>query len=360
MTYLGWHNGAAAPFAPYVPYISWTMTHPTLTGAISALGIKTILYTNPNRLYTTDPLYTSDESTFAHTCAGSRIADSDGTTLMDPASTNLSALWKSEITSLQLLGHVDAFEADDADDVYGAHALPCGYTGASWLSSSIAEDASVGAPIVYNNLGLFGRDQVSPGIGLNASAIGGLMENCYSEWGTPPLLGDGYWRSIENTEIQMAAQHKYLFCYAMSNTAGASAIGRRLYVYASFLLSYDVNTSVLFEDYVTNPSAFWVYPESGLVALNPLVSPPATIAALQVSPNVYARQYASCYLRGSYVGPCAAVVNSDSTSSHPFPFAQYHHTLSLAGGGILDGGTVATNGPAPSTLAALTGVVVFP
>jgi len=359
--YLDVGGAPGAPFGPYAPYVNWVMSKPSDGNAISAAGIKVMVYTNPNREHTTDPLYSNDESTFAHTCAGARIVSSDGNYLMNPASTNLWSLWKNLINSYQAQGHIDAFESDDADDLYGIPALPCGFNGANWLTATISEDASVSAPVVYNNLGLFGWDNVSSGINLNASATGGMLENCYAEWWNPPILHDGYWRAIENTEIQMAEQRKNLFCFAMSRTPAASAIGSRLFVYASFLLTYDPATSILFEDYSSKPSNFWVFPESELVALNPVLPAPTTISTLQVSTNVYAREYSTCYLRGSYLGPCAAVVNSDASSSHPFPFpTKYHHVLALSGGGVLDGGAINTTGAAPSMMPALSGVVAFP
>jgi hypothetical protein len=358
--YLAWHGGAAAPFGPYAPYLNWAMSSAGNGNAISSAGIHVMVYSNPNRTYPTDPLYTQDESTFAHTCSGARIQDSDGSWLMNPASTDLWLLWKNLLAQYEKQGHIDAFESDDADDIYGAGATPCNYQATQWLDATINEDAAAGAPIVYNNLGLYGRDTIYPGIGLNATAIGGMMENCYAEWWSPPLLGDGYWRAIENTEIAMAAQHKLLFCLAMSRNAGANAIASRLYVYASFLLTYDPSTTILFEDYATTPSNFWVYPESGLVALNPVVAPPAAITSLEVSQNVYARAYRTCYLWGAYVGPCVAVVNSDSVNAHAFPFPSYHHSMVLSGGGVLDGGTVSTGGSVPSSLPPLTGVIAFP
>ena len=357
--YLGLDGGASAPFGGYIPYLNWTMTGISTADAISALGIKTMVYTNPKRETTNSNLYTDDDSTFAHSCSGSRIQDSEGMYLMNPASRDLWSLWADELTRYKSRGHVDAFESDDADDVYGADATPCAYNTMDWLSATISEDTAAGGPIVYNNLGLFGWDRVSPGIALNASAIGGIMEKCYAERGNTPHIYGGYWRAIENTELQMAAAKKYLFCFALSRTVGASAIASRNFVYASFLLTYDPSTSILLEDYPTRPSNFWVYPESGLVALNPLVPAPATISSLEVSSDVYAREYAACYVRGSYIGPCAAVVNPDSSSPHPLPLTGYHRAMTLNGGGVFDGGTMALNGPVPSSLSSLTGLVVF-
>jgi hypothetical protein len=75
------------------------------------------------------------------------------------------------------------------------------------------------------------------------------------------------------------------------------------------------------------------------------------------------RQYRHCYLRGREVGPCAAVVNPDTGTSHPFPpelKEKYHHRLVLRGAGILDGGTISTRGPAPAAnLDAVQAVIVF-
>src|ERR1700680_2297077 len=189
--YLDVVGAPSSPFGQYAPYVDWAMSKASDGNALSAAGIKVFLYTNPNREYTTDPLYTSDESTFAHTCSGARITTSDGAYLMNPASTNLWSLWKNLINSYQAQGHVDAFETDDANDLYGVSATPCGYTAASWLASTISEDAYVGAPVVYNGLGLFSWDKVAPDIALNPTATGGLLENCYAEGWNPPFLPEG-------------------------------------------------------------------------------------------------------------------------------------------------------------------------
>jgi hypothetical protein len=55
-------------------------------------------------------------------------------------------------------------------------------------------------------------------------------------------------------------------------------------------------------------------------------------------------------------------VNADLHNAHPYPYGtKYGHTLVLSGGGILDGGTVSTQGPAPpSMMQPLSGVIAFP
>jgi len=84
-----------------------------------------------------------------------------------------------------------------------------------------------------------------------------------------------------------------------------------------------------------------------LVALYPVAPEPANVANLQVG-GVYAREYGACYFNGALVGGCAAIVNPDPRNAQSYPFgAKYSHTLVLSGGGILDGGSVRTNGPQP-------------
>jgi hypothetical protein len=84
------------------------------------------------------------------------------------------------------------------------------------------------------------------------------------------------------------------------------------------------------------------------------------VASLEVTQNVFAREYNACYIAGVAVGPCAAVVNTDFYYNRPFPYSKYHHTLVVSGGGALDGGNVFVNGAAPpAALAPSTGVVVF-
>jgi hypothetical protein len=81
---------------------------------------------------------------------------------------------------------------------------------------------------------------------------------------------------------------------------------------------------------------------------------------LRLPSGLYAREYSACYLAGVPVGPCAALVNSDYSAYHPFPYTKYHHTLVLSGGGILDGGMVSVSGSAPGAqVAPRTGEIAF-
>ncbi|MBV8147607.1 MAG: hypothetical protein JO092_00785, partial [Candidatus Eremiobacteraeota bacterium] len=127
-----------------------------------------------------------------------------------------------------------------------------------------------------------------------------------------------------------------------------------------FLLSYSPSSSILWEEFGT-PSGFHVLPESLLVPLSPVVPAPASLSGLVQAGGAYGREYRQCFLAGKFVGPCAVAVNSDTGMTHPFPFPQYTHTLTLSGSSVLDGGTVSTSGPAPPiNIPATEAVIAFP
>ena len=152
---------------------------------------------------------------------------------------------------------------------------------------------------------------------------------------------------------------KLFVCQNVDTTTAMSAIDGRTYTYASFMLGFTPASSVLWDFYGT-PTGFNVQPESQLVGLDPLIAAPANANALLTSTGVYAREFGRCYIAGSYVGACAAAVNSDPYNAHAFPLTTYTRTLVISGSGILDGGTVSANGgPPPASLAPLSAAIVF-
>lgn len=310
-------------------------------------------------------MYTSDETTFAHDCSNQRVYDPvSKLDIMNPESTNMAQLWLT--VSRQMLARIPykAVFEDDTNDVYETNTMPCSFDPNAWLSASVTETAtlqSAGFPVIYNGLSLFGPGHtVAPVIALNPYAIGGMMENCYMRPGPNSYTYGLGWATIANTEIQMAQQHKYFFCYADDYTQAASQdLSLRTFAFASYLLSYDPNTSI-FESNFINKNDFNVMPESEIVALNPLTPAPLTAANLLTSTGVYGREYAACYLHGQYVGKCAAVVNADAFHSYAFPYSGYTRTMTISGGDVLSGGSISVNGSAPSgMMAPLAAVVAF-
>jgi len=173
------------------------------------------------------------------------------------------------------------------------------------------------------------------------------------------VTAGSYWEQTENTELAIARLGKIFVCNQRAKRESmADAVNARTYAEASFLLSYDLKTSMIRTQFVS-PSWFNLGPEIELVALDPVQPTPQTIDSLRQSGGTYGREYRSCYIAGASVGPCAAAVNSVIGGSRPFPFSGYTHTMVLQGAGILDGGTITANGPAPGSIGSLTGVVAF-
>lgn len=341
--------GLAAPYLDFaeLPYKDANAYH--------AAGIKTVLYTDPNRTYVGQPMYTNDESTFAHDCFGARITVGGRryqTFQMDPRSPDLEPLWANWVYGVLNAGYdYDYIFEDAANNIHNDSGVPCGYTESSWTAASNANDTLLGQPIIYNGLGTLadGINNPPPSLLLNPTTWGGHLEGCYGNITVQnPLPKTDVWRNYETTELTMTTQQKPFICRGLSSPPGETAYALRIYQYASFLLTYSLTTSAISEKFST-PSNLSVFPESTLVALEPLIDLPTSLNKLKTSKWTYGRQYAACYLAGQLIGSCAAVVNADNpNAAHPFPWpGVYTHTLVLSGSGITDGGTASAAGPPP-------------
>jgi hypothetical protein len=339
-------------------WLTWAETNIAGSQQLRPLGVKTLLYTDPNRALSRQPEFAAGESAFAHDCNGGRIeANRAGQYLMDPHSQALLAVWKGHVQRYTAAGQFDAVFEDDADNLEYLRGMPCRFSSDDWLQATNDMQRALGYPIVYNGLSVFSDQTVSPSIGLNATAIGGMMEQCYAVRPTVPKASGAHWIVTENTELRMGAEGRLFLCYGNDTSPAASALDGRLYVYASFLLGYDPSSSVLWE-YYQGPSRFHVMPETQLVPLQPRTTP-RSVADLRTASGTYQRAYAACYLAGQPQGPCVVAVNPDA-QPHPLNLAGYARTLQISGGGVLDGGTARIAPPgAPATLGALSAVVAF-
>jgi hypothetical protein len=355
--------------ADVAQWVDYTMTTPALSASAQAVGEKTILYSDPNRQPPGGPMWTQDESTFAHDCTGARISVSGSSDLlMDVHSTHLWALWPAFVALTQTWGGSwDYIFEDSADDINPVRlsAMPCNFDMNDWTANTNQMNSQLGSPILYNGLGLItqGSTSPSPAFGLNATTQGGMSEDCYVGRTPTGYYYAPHWEGTANTEIQMAQAGKLFMCHSDAYVDASQSNALRTYFYASFLLTYDRNTQVVITEFLT-PSGVTVMPEQQLVPLNPVISTPGDISGLLEPSGVYGREYRDCYLAGNYVGPCASVVNPAKQGTHALAFpwpTKYHHTLEMSGYGVYDGGTVDANGPAPvQSMGGGTAQIVFP
>lgn len=372
--YLGGSDGThAIPWSKAAPHLTWAETDWEDATAIHRAGIKTMDYIAPNRTEPGNPLYSEDEKTFAHTCGGDRIYDQWDELkewVTAPASPAMRGIFARYVTWLKTEGAFDAIFEDEAGALTAYErydpfkpTLPCYYDNERWLRDETGLNQAPSLPVIFNGLNELDGDGPSLSIRLlhGGNTIGGNYEGCYNvAWDAKE---DGWlWRAVENTELQVVRRHKLFECMLRSTTPAADAIDARIYAYASFLLSYDRFTSIYWT-YFKTPSRFHVLPETQLVAASPLRATPDVIGTLQWPGGAFVRQYQHCYLTGRAVGPCAAVVNPDTGTSHPFPpelREKYHHRLNLSGGGVLDGGSISIRGPAPpARIGPVEAVIVF-
>jgi hypothetical protein len=360
--YLGYPYGTTSiSWSSAAPYLTWAQVNYPIANAVHNAGIKTQYYVDPNVTTSGDALHTGTESTYAHTCGGSRVSyayDGHVMNVMAIGSSSMQSLFSNYTANVASEAHFDAVFEDNSGPLTTS-TLPCNYSDSAWVSYGKSLNQVSHVPVLFGGLEVLHNEGLSLSVGLlgSSNTIGGSYEHCYSDNNTPKAHG-WPWTATETTELYVNTYGKLFQCVLRNTNSASSSTDARLYALASFLLTYNPSRSILWEEFST-PSGLRVMPESGLVPLYPTVTP-SSLSSLKTSGGTYARQYQKCYLRGSYVGACAFVVNPD-TVSHPFPYTAYHHTLYVSGSGVLDGGKVyTTGGPPPSSLPAMEARIVFP
>ncbi len=358
--YVGSYGGYSGSLGVMGQYSSWAVG--ASPSAAHAAGMKVYAYTDPNRSYHSDDDYriqdllSSHPGAIAKNCGGATITTEHGNGILTDVRTRDAIGHTTDLAKHVDAAGTDAVFMDDSDDVqYTDNGLPCNYNAASWLAGQKAMYAAQTVPIIFNGLSLLEYNVDPVPLADVSAVIGAMWEGCYgfhSEWGYPGDGTDGLredWSLIENAQIAMAAKGKTFWCFNTQANAGSSNVASRTYAYASFLLTYDARTS-LYETKMSTGSGLRIYPETGIVVSQPLITAPASVSVLKLSTSAYGREYRACYYRAASIGACAVVVNPD-TASHGNPYTGYRHTLILKGAGVLDGGSVATDGgPAPASL----------
>ena len=363
-------NGTVTP-AQAAPYDTWAQTNIANANSVASAGIKVQMYVDPNREATTDPLYTSDDTTFAHDCSNNRIYDTYKNRVqqwvMNPASANMQSLFRSYVMSRIGSSHVDALFVDDAGPLsdFGLTSFtpgaPCNYTDDAWTQGEIALNNAAPVPVIFNGLNALNGHDVSLSTGMLAGSntFGGNFEHCLTDDGIAKQNG-WLWTAIENTQLQVTAKGKTFECESINTSPAATSQDARTYGYASFLLTYNPSLSIWWTMFATT-SGLHALPETQLVPLDPVMPAPADVSGLVMSGGAYGREYKHCYVAGQFVSACAVVVNPSTAGSVINPFPQYTHTLTMNGSDVLDGGSIATNGPAaPMYIPALGSAIVFP
>jgi hypothetical protein len=267
-----------------------------------------------------------------------------------------------------------ALFVDGAGDV-GSGALPCGASDSTYVLDLATMFSGTPFPVIANNVfesAAMGTNWHT--IDTGANVIGAMADSdCYVDanaYGmgnvdfaiTQGMHSYGYavddWSQREDDELYLAQQQKLFVCLIGASHFASSETALRTYAYASLMLTYNVSSTAYFTYWKTNDSTqVEVYPETGIVPANPLVSTPLDVSTLKIG-GVYVREYKDCFYRGVDEGGCAFVVNpTTGTQTIPALSRSYGHSVTLSGGGVLEGGSVGFSGLVPKSLVSGSAVI---
>ncbi len=339
-------------------------------------GIKTVAYEDPFEPNGGDWIEIAALKKFpdieAKTCTGQTVQTYHGTGYFaDLSKPDAVAYvqWIVDTRDAYLGTQPDAIFFDNANNLYQANAQPCSYVSpAQWTAlvvSVLSRINTHGAQLYLNTLSTpESYEDPPPGVtyqnqiaGLAASTeTGGEYEASYVD-------GAQNWIATEDTEISTIAAGRTFWAYADGSWStqqadSPAAIAQRMFVYASFLLTYDPNFTI-FQEWLQTKSTVKVFPETGFVALQPAYRA-SDVSNYHYSGGAYERFYNACYAWQVYVGHCAVAVNPGA-SSVPIQYASgLNHSLVISGSDVLDGGSIDVKGPAVTTVAPGAAAILTP
>jgi hypothetical protein len=369
-------------FAPYVNYALLAAGGGDIQPYGSA-GITTVLYSEPNHYLPGskmlfDQLLSMNQ--VALSCSGAYVQwNKPGmplTYVTDIRMPQVAQIWKESIDlTAQQYGAPNIVFEDSSDGpyFYSTPAPPCDPNTHQvvqppvWTAATEVMEGAVGYPVIFNGLqngnGYKSPNQVQL---VNGPAIGGLSELCYGSdnYNQGQHKNNGIaWTTNETTELTFVLAHKNYVCHNNETTDGSvpSAIDARIYQLSSFLLTFDINTSVYSSKWGVGASNTKVQPEEQFVPENPAIPIPATIAGLLEADGNYHRRYSDCYLYGTDYGRCDIIVNNAKLKTHSVS-EQFTigHELTLQGSGFFDGGTASIVPVTLTTLGPMEAAIVFP
>jgi hypothetical protein len=227
-------------------------------------------------------------------------------------------------------------------------------------------------PVIFNGLGGFTKSESEAAVASVAATApnvwGGMCENCFyanQDNAHNPFLWTGPILDANLTSLMRVIGAGRNAMVIDDDVTDPVTRERAL---ADMMLVDDPDHLFVAGRPCGSVSLIHACPEAALTFYAPLGPYPTGPASVATSTGVYAREFAACYDRGSFVGRCAAVVNPDVYASRALPqqlARRYRHRLVLHGTGPCDcygdSGSVTFDGPpAPATLPKATGYVVFP
>ncbi len=176
--------------------------------------------------------------------------------------------------------------------------------------------------------------------------VGGMCENCVVDEGS---LRTSMYASVLTAEALADRTPGIAFIQVNDGAApGGSAdqIAQRLVTIAVAWLGYSEGHTIVDANLEDNTDNLAAWPEDMLYPTQPLQSMTSSANDIAVAPNVWRREFSTCYNDGTAIGPCAAILNGNAGTiaiAAGWLSQQYGHVVSLNGGDIVTGGAVLLN-----------------
>jgi len=180
----------------------------------------------------------------------------------------------------------------------------------------------------------------------NGRLIGAVCENCVVNAGT---LESANYERVLNAMAATNATSGGSFVElntGFSASGSASQISQRLVTTAMAWLGFNGSSTIVFPNLEDNTKNLAIWPEDALYPTQPLQSMSTGASDIAVGTGVWRREFAACFLDGSPIGQCAALVNGTSsavTIANAWLRQSYGHTVTLAGGDVESGGSVSVS-----------------
>lgn len=179
--------------------------------------------------------------------------------------------------------------------------------------------------------------------------IGGICENCIVNNG---VFETSNYVPVLNAMLQLGTMPgaQYVQLDTGSSPSGSAAqISQRTTALAMAWLGYSDGHIVIFPNFEYNTQNLAVWPEDLVYPGAPVQSMQWSANDIQVAGNVYRREFRQCFYNQQSIGPCAAIINANSSAvavANTWLTQTYAHQIAVSGGDISSGGTLSTTSTA--------------
>ena len=180
----------------------------------------------------------------------------------------------------------------------------------------------------------------------NGRLLGAVCENCVVNAGV--LESANFQRVLDAmAAIDTVPGSAFVELNTGSSSPGsADEITQRLVTTAIAWLGFSPGQTIVFPNLEETTENLAVWPEDAIYPSQPLQSMSTSAADIAVASGVWRREFGACSLNAAAIGPCAAILNASNAAvviQSTWLKQAYGHLVSVSGGDIGSGGTVAVS-----------------